>query len=129
AVREALLLGTPPRLWVADVSANRIVSIDIASGAQVDYEVPSDVLMSPHSLHRGADGALWVTPLFNGIVARLQPDSGAWRVWPLRTVDGRVPGIHDLSFGWEHELLTDAAGRIWYSDIGNNAIGYFDPDS
>src|SRR5690606_36941914 len=81
------------------------------------------------SLHRGADGALWVTPLFNGIVARLQPDSGAWRVWPLRTADGRVPGIHDLSFGWEHELRSDAAGRIWYSDIGSNAVGYFDPDS
>lgn len=74
---EALLLGTPPRLWVADVSANRIVSIDIASGAQADYEVPSEVLMSPHSLHRDREGALWVTPLFNGIVARLQPDSGA----------------------------------------------------
>lgn len=129
AVREALLLGTPPRLWVADVSANRIVSIDIASGAQADYEVPSEVLMSPHSLHRDREGALWVTPLFNGIVARLQPDSGAWRVWPLRAADGRVPGIHDLSFGWEHELLTDKDGRIWYSDIGNNAVGYFDPES
>src|SRR5690606_293276 len=26
-------------------------------------------------------------------------------------------------------LLTDAEGRIWFSDIGNNAVGYFDPRS
>ena len=45
----------------------------------------------------------------------------------LRTPDGKNPGIHDLSFGWEHELLTDAQSRIWFSDIGNTAVGYFDP--
>jgi len=89
--------------------------------------VPSDVLMSPHSLHRGQDGSLWITPLFNGVVAHLDVDDLEWRTWRLVTNDGRVPGIHDLSFGYEHELLTDREGRIWFSDIGNNSVGYFDP--
>lgn len=127
AVREAIMSGNPARLWVADVSANRLISIDVASGAQQTFEVPSDVLMSPHSMHRGADGSLWITPLFNSIVAHLQPDTGQWQTWKLQTNDGKSPGIHDLSFGWEHTLLTDARGRIWFSDIGNTAVGYFDP--
>jgi|GEM_PF-796416 len=129
AVREALMLGDPPKLWVADVSANRMFAVDIATGEHQAHEVPSDVLMSPHSLHRGKDGSLWITPLFNGIVAHLDVDSLEWRTWRLVTEDGRVPGIHDLSFGYEHELLTDREGRIWFSDIGNNAVGYFDPES
>jgi hypothetical protein len=127
AIREALMLGEPRKLWVADVAANRMVAVDVATGKQQDYEVPSGVLMSPHSLHKGKDGSLWVTPLFNSVVAHLDIPTGKWRTWQLKTPDGKSPGIHDLSFGWEHELLTDARGRIWYSDIGSNAVGYFDP--
>jgi streptogramin lyase len=104
-----------------------MISVDVATGAQQTHEVPSDVLMSPHSMHRGDDGSLWITPLFNSIVAHLQPDSGEWKTWKLRTNDGKNPGIHDLSFGWEHTLLTDSRGRIWFSDIGNTAVGYFNP--
>jgi streptogramin lyase len=78
-------------------------------------------------LHRGQDGSLWITPLFNSIVARHDVATGQWRTWRLQTADGKNPGIHDLSFGYEHELLTDDQGRIWFSDIGNNSVGYFDP--
>ena len=128
AVREALLLGEPRKLWVADVAANRVIAVDVVNGSQQDYEVPSKVLMSPHSLHKGQDGSLWVTPLFNSVVAHLDIATGKWRTWELRTPDGKSPGIHDLSFGAGHELLHDAQGRIWFSDIGNNAVGYFNPD-
>jgi len=127
AVREALLLGSPQQLWVADVAANRMVSVDLATGAQTSHEVPSDQLMSPHSLHRDAAGNLWVTPLFNSIVAYRDLAAGTWKTWKLATPDGKRPGIHDLSFGHDHNLKTDAEGRIWFSDIGNNAVGYFDP--
>ena len=129
AVREALMLGDPATLWVADVASNDMIAIDVASGEQTTHTVPSDVLMSPHSLHRGADGSLWITPLFNSVVAHLDVDTSDWRTWRLRTDNGQNPGIHDLSFGFEHELLTDSEGRIWYSDIGNTAVGYFDPDT
>ncbi|MES2605356.1 MAG: carboxypeptidase regulatory-like domain-containing protein [Pseudomonadota bacterium] len=127
AVREAMLLGSPQQLWVADVSANHLFTVDIVTGKRETHEVPTDVLMSPHSMHRGADGSLWVTPLFNSIVGHLDVNTGKWQTWRLRTADGKNPGIHDLSFGWEHELLTDADGRVWFSDIGNNSVGYFNP--
>ena len=127
AIREAIMLGDPARLFVADVASNRIVAVDIATGNEQDFEVPTDVLIAPHSLHRDRDGSLWVTPLFNSTVAHLNPDSGEWQTWKLETEDGRGVGIHDLSFGYEHVLLTDDVGRIWFSDIGNTAVGYFDP--
>jgi len=127
AVREALMLGAPRTLWVADVSSNRMFGVDVSTGAQSVNEVPSDVLMGPHSLHRGRDGSLWVTPLFNGVVGHMDAGTGRWETWRLETDDGKVPGIHDLSFGYRHELLTDDDGYIWFSDIRNTSIGYFDP--
>lgn len=127
AVREALMLGEPPALYIADVSSNRVYAVDVATGERTVHEVPSEALMAPHSLHRGSDDSLWITPLFTSIVARYEVATGAWETWRLRTADGKSPGIHDLSFGYEHELLTDERGRIWFSDIGNNSVGYFDP--
>jgi streptogramin lyase len=129
AVREALLLGSPAELWIADVASNNMIAVDVATGEQTIHTVPSEVLMSPHSLHRGQDGSLWITPLFNSIVAHLDVNTGQWKTWRLKTPQGQSPGIHDLSFGWEHELLEDDEGRIWFSDIGNTAVGYFDPES
>ena len=128
AVREAMMLGSPPKLWVADVATNRMFAIDVGTGAQEVHEVPFDGVSGPHSLHRSADGSLWITPLFDSVIARLDPVEESWRTWPTRTTDGTPLGIHDLSFGAAHELLADEAGRIWYSDIRNNAVGYFDPE-
>lgn len=127
AVREALLLGEPPRLWVADVASDRIFSVDIRTGAQRVHEIPASVAVGPHTLHPGPDRSLWVAPFFNGVVAHLDMDTEAWRVWQLQTRKGTPAGIHDLSFGPDHELLTDHQGRIWFSDIVNNAVGWFDP--
>jgi streptogramin lyase len=126
-IREAVLMGDPARLWAADVGANRIVSIDVATGGQKDYPVPTDFLIGPHSLHRDDKDLLWITPLFNSTVARLDPATGQWKTWVLKTPEGRSVGIHDLSFGYQHELLADRRGRVWFSDIGNAGVGYFDP--
>jgi streptogramin lyase len=127
ATRETVMLGNPALLLSADVAANRIVATDVVTGTQRDFEVPTDYPIGPHSLHRGNDGMLWVTPLFNNTVAKLDPATGTWNTWLLKTPDGGGVGIHDLSFGYKHELLTDVKGRIWFSDIGNTGVGYFDP--
>lgn len=129
AIREAVMLGDPAMLLAADVNANRIVGIDVRSGRQRDFEVPTDYLIGPHSLHRSSNGELWVTPLFNDTVAKLNPQSGEWQTWRLKTPTGAGVGIHDLSFSARHELLTDTLGRIWFSDIGNRAVGFFDPEN
>jgi len=129
AIREALMLGSPATLWAADVSTNRMVAIDVATGEQEYYDVPFDGESGPHSLHRGADGSLWVAPFFPSVIARLDPIEKSWQTWPTVSSKGEVLGIHDLSFGYKHELLTDDDGLIWYSDIRNNAVGYIDPEN
>jgi streptogramin lyase len=129
AIREAVMLDDSRALWAADVSANRIVRIDTASGALRDFEIPSKRPMGPHTLLRSREGELWVAPFFNGIVARLNPETRQWKTWQLAAEGDRPPGVHDLTFGSDHELLTDRQGRIWYSDIVNNAVGWFDPRS
>jgi cytochrome c len=129
AIREAVTLEDPGSLWAADVSSNRVIRIDAATGATRPYEVPVKTVMGPHTLVPGRDGQLWVTSFFPGVVARLDPRSGQWRTWDLRAPDGKLIGVHDLSFDSNHELLTDRRGRIWYSDILDNAVGWFDPAS
>jgi len=129
AIREALLLGDPPRLWVADVASDRIIAVDIATGVRKEFHIPAEVEFGPHTLHPGPDRSLWVAPFVNGVVAHLDVPSERWRVWQLKNAAGAPAGIHDLSFGSDHELLTDRKGRIWFSDIVNNAVGYFHPDT
>ncbi|MFO1402488.1 MAG: hypothetical protein U1F30_14955 [Steroidobacteraceae bacterium] len=129
AIREAVTLGSPDALWVADVSSNRVIRIDAGSGATRAFEVPVPGVMGPHTLVPGRDGTLWVTSFFPGTIARLDPAKAEWRTWTLRRPDGRLIGVHDLSFDANHELQADRHGRIWYSDIGGNGVGWFDPRS
>lgn len=129
AIREAMMLGTPAMLWVADVSSNRMYAIDVETGKQAYHDVPYDGVSGPHSLHRASDGSLWITPFFPSVIARLDPVEISWQTWPTVTNKGESIGIHDLSFDYKHELRDDRNGRIWYSDIGNNAVGYFYPEN
>lgn len=129
AIREAAMMGTPPRLWVADVDSNRIIRIDPVTGAQKEFIVPADVFIGPHTLHPGKDDHLWIAPQFNSTVARLNTVTEEWRLWKLQTKSGGEIGIHDLTFDWRHELVTDTQGRVWFSDIVNNAVGYLNPET
>jgi virginiamycin B lyase len=129
AVREALTLDDPTVIWMSDVSANRVIRVDTVTGTTRALEVPSARLMGPHTLVRDKQGELWITPFFNGIVARLDPKTEHWKTWPLEVPKLGPVGVHDLSFDVNHDLLTDRAGRIWFSEIVHNGVGWFDPQS
>jgi streptogramin lyase len=126
AIREAVTLDDASTLFVADVSSNRIFRIDTGSGAIRPLTIPGPDLLGPHTLVRGRDG-LWIGPFFPGHVVRLEPRSETWKVWALAPANGHPVGLHDLSFDTGHDLTTDRRGRVWFSDIGNNAIGWLDP--
>jgi len=127
AVREAVTLEDPRVLYLADVSSNRIIRVDATTGAMRDLNIPADRPVGPHTLVRGADGLLWATPFLNGIVSRFDPKTDQWKTWTLNLDHGQTAGVHDLSFGSDHNLLTDQSGLIWYSEIAHNAVGWFDP--
>ena len=128
AIREAVTLDDPNVLWAADVSTNRVMRVDALTGAVRDFTIPGTALLGPHTLVPGADG-LWVTAFFPGHMAHLDPHSGSWKIWALPPVNGHPVGVHDLSFDPNHQLATDSRGRIWFSDIANNSLGWIDPSS
>jgi virginiamycin B lyase len=128
AVREAVPFAGTNYLYAADVSANRLVRIDTRSGAVKDYPIPDKDLWGPHTLVPGADG-IWVSPFFPGALMRFDPRSEQWKLWRLNQPGGPPIGLHDISFDADHELVTDHHGRIWFSDIVNNAVGWLDPRS
>jgi virginiamycin B lyase len=128
AVREAVTLDDAGVLFAADVSSNRVFRIDTASGAVRTLTIPGPDLLGPHTLVRSSDG-LWIGPFFPGHLAHLDPKTESWKLWPLAPVNGHPVGLHDLSFDTRHDLTTDRHGRLWFSDISNNAIGWLDPKS
>ncbi len=126
-IREALWVGDPKKLWAADVLSDNMIEVDIKTGEQNIFTVPTDVHMGPHTLVRGGDDSIWIAPVFNGVVAHLDPNTKDWETWTLRPKSGGYVSIHDLSYDYNHELMADKRGWIWFSDIVNNAVGYFDP--
>jgi streptogramin lyase len=128
AVREAVPFEGTNYLYAADVSSNRLFRIDTRSGAVKDYLIPGKELWGPHTLVPGADG-IWVSPFFPGALMRFDPRSEQWKLWRLNQPGGPPVGLHDISFDADHELATDHHGRIWFSDIVNNAVGWLDPKS
>ena len=127
AIREALLLGSPKQLYVADVASSNLFKVDPASGYTSVIKIPSEKEVGPHSLHRGADGSLWMAPFISSVVGHMDVKTGQWKTWPMKDINGTDTGVHDLSFGADHTLLTDKDGYVWFSDVTNNAVGYFDP--
>lgn len=127
AIREAVLIGNPQKLYVADVASNRMLTVDPVTGQTGALEIPWKDPVGPHTLHRGPDGTLWIAPFVTSVVAQLDVTNNTWKTFPMRTTAGKGVGIHDLGAGADHELLTDKAGNIWFSDIVNDAVGYLDP--
>jgi virginiamycin B lyase len=126
AVREAVPFKGTDYLYAADVSSNRLIRIDTRSGALKDYTIPGKDLWGPHTLVPGADG-IWASPFFPGALMRFDPRTEHWKLWPLNQPGGPPVGLHDMSFDSDHELATDHHGRVWFSDIVNNAVGWLDP--
>jgi len=131
--REALLLGTPPRLWLADGGAgDTVIAIELETGEPLMYEVPkkAHVSMAPHTLQRGAGGALWVTPFLNSIAGLFDPDQEEWiTAWDLGEKTGGPISINNLSIGPDNSVLADRRGRIWFSNGISGSLGYFSPET
>ena len=126
AIREAVPFNGTDYLYAADVSANRLIRIDTRSGALKDYPIPGKELWAPHTLVPGTDG-IWVSPFFPGALLRFDPRAEQWKLWHLNQPGGPPVGLHDMSFDADHELVSDHHGRVWFSDIVNNAVGWLDP--
>jgi virginiamycin B lyase len=126
-IREAVLAGQPKQLWVVDFTRDMLVRIDPDSGELRDYPVPFEGATGPHTPLLDRDKALWVSMTFNSRLGKFDPTSGEWRIWPLTETPEAPIVVHDLAYDSRFELAPDSRGHIWFTDIGNNALGVFDP--
>jgi streptogramin lyase len=127
AIREGITLNDPGAIWLADVAANRLLRVDTATGAVRALDIPSKKPADPHTLVADRNGDLWVAPFFNGILSRLDPKTEKWTVFPMDAPGIGPPALHDLAFGADRNVLPDKHGRIWYTEIVHNALGWFNP--
>jgi len=128
AIREAVPFGNTDFLYAADVSSNRVIRIDTHSGTVKDFTIPGQELLGPHTLVPGA-GGVWATSFFPNVLMRLDPSTEQFKLWRLNKPGGHPVGVHDISFDADHRVVTDRHGRVWFSDIMNNSVGWLDPRS
>jgi len=126
AIREAVPFDDTQFLYAADVSSNRLFRIDTRSGAVKDFAIPGKELWGPHTLVPG-DGGVWATSFFPNALMRFDPHTEQFKLWRLNQPGGPPVGVHDISFDADHRVVTDSRGRIWFSDILNNKVGWLDP--
>jgi virginiamycin B lyase len=79
------------------------------------YTVPEGT--GPHDVAPAPDGTVWYTGQGNGVLGRLDPDTGAVEEVPLG--EGSAP----------HGVVIGPDGAAWVTDGGQNAIARVDPGS
>jgi virginiamycin B lyase len=70
----------------------------------------------PHDPAVGADGALWFTEQMQNKIGRLDPQTGAFKEFPLKLADSGP-----------HGLVADREGNIWFTGNFKGYIGKLDP--
>ncbi len=65
-----------------------------------------------------SSGVLWVSEWNAGQLARYDPETDAWREWPL-------PGDDPHAYA----VFVDDTDTVWLTDFGGNAIVRFDPNT
>jgi streptogramin lyase len=128
---EALLLGTPPRLWVSVGGTEETdIALDLETGQSRIYEFPAQAPfpMAPQTLQRDAVGNLWVASYLNKFVGLFDPEREEWiRKWHLKSETGNPIAVDSLGVGHKREVLADNQGRVWFSDMSSNSLGCFLP--
>jgi virginiamycin B lyase len=72
----------------------------------------------PHDPRASKDGAIWYTGQTSGVLGRLDPDTGQFKEFPLKTKTPH-PGPHGLA--------EDKDGNIWFTGNHVSIIGKLDP--
>ncbi|NRA06598.1 MAG: carboxypeptidase regulatory-like domain-containing protein [Myxococcales bacterium] len=73
--------------------------------------------VGPHSLQAAPDGSVWVTLALGNQLARFDPSTEEWSIYPMS--EGFYP----------HTLRIDDAGRVWFTIAGSNHVARFDPET
>jgi len=112
------ITGTPDgEVYFSSLAGSYLGRIDRASGEVAVIDPPT----AGAGLRRAwADsrGRIWVSEWNAGQVGVYDPETSAWREWPL-------PGAAPQAYA----VYVDETDAVWLTDFGANAIVRFDPES
>src|SRR5579875_3022688 len=105
-------------LWVGEMYANRLGSIDTNTGAVKEWQVPhgNDGIMD---VTIGPNGHVWYVEQDANYIGSFDPVTQHFQVFPLNKCNGRDVGPQDLQF--------DAQGNLWFTGASSGCIVVLHP--
>lgn len=112
-------------VWVLDRQTGEITKfpqpdIDLPEGGHfAAMQLPLGVFTGkhgPHSLAQAADGHFWITNALSSTLMRLDPKTGAYRVFGF-----------DEPLLYPHTIRVDGQGIVWFTAAVSNKVVRFDP--
>jgi virginiamycin B lyase len=79
-----------------------------------EWQIPSRPY--PHDPYAAADGSLWYSGMGGNLLGRLDPNTGKFKEYPLKTASSGP-----------HGLVGDSQGNIWFTANYRGYIGKLDP--
>lgn len=126
--REVALTPESDYVWLVEDNADRIGRLNPRTGRVKWIPVPTtgDQPQGPHTINVDRDGFLWITLEESYALARLDPRTEEWKIYPGF---GEFSIAHDTCLDDERYVVTDIQGHLWLTLIGQNQMAELDPGS
>jgi streptogramin lyase len=105
------------RIWYSKLNAHKIGVIDPKTDEIVEYDPP---VHGPRRHRVDAKGIVWVPGYATGDLARFDPATGEWKVYPLPGGENGIPyalNIHPTT------------GEVWVCGTGTDSMIRFNPET
>ena len=100
-------------LWVTLYGKGKLIHVDVGGDRVIkEYALPAGPTGGPYAVNVDAAGMVWANEIQTDTVLRLDPTTGAIRVFPLPS---KGVGIR--------KMAVDAQGRLWYMGSHNGHLG------
>ena len=127
----AVTVGRDGNVWFTESNASKLARFDPSTGGFSEYKVPGtgdmwgitmdvqgNVWFTQYSLKGSVNPGGAIEPNGTGRLIRFDPDTQNFTVINVPT-----PGAFPF------RLTTDAEGRVWFTELLGDQIGYYDPSS
>ena len=113
-------IDTQGNLWVGEMYANRLASLNTHTGMVKTWQAPhgNDGIMD---VTIAANGNVWYVEQDANYIGSFNPTTQKFQVFPLNKCNGRAVGPQDLQF--------DAQGNLWFTGASGGCIGVLHPTS
>jgi virginiamycin B lyase len=105
-------------LWFTEVGVGRLGRLDPATGAVSTWDVPvpaAGIRAYPYSLAPSPDGTVWFGYLSGGAIGRFDPSSQQFTLYHVKNTQAQL-----------FAMALDSAGRLWFTELEQDAIGVLD---